>query len=285
MAAVALTALLSVVLFPSSPPAQSATQIALGVPTPASQPASLTYERTIENQSAQRHALVQVAELSTYVTDRVASYVVAVHQAQLAQFVAAYQRAQFAKFVAAQAAQTPPAAVATAPSAPVDSAPSAGNPAGDTVTDFQRAAWDKVNMCEEGGVWDVDGPVYAGGLGFSRANWAEFNTFGFPADAADATPDQQIQVATQFALHYYGSVNAAPDQNGCGGATERARRDLDRLRSAQVAARSSSANRVNIAAKTSGSLERDEVGGTEGDFEPCALDALGDRGTALLDMT
>jgi len=222
MAGVALTALLSVVLFPSSPPAQSAIKVATGAPVAGTISAPLTFERTVENQSAQRHAQVQVAELQQYITDRVASYVVAVHQAQLAQFVAALQRAQFAKLVAAnaaqaQAAQQQQAALVPAPQSAVDTTPSAGNPAGDTVTDFQRAAWDRVNMCEEGGVWNVDGPVYAGGLGFSRANWAEFNTFGFPADAAAATPDQQIQVATQFALHYYGSVNAAPDQNGCSG--------------------------------------------------------------------
>jgi hypothetical protein len=41
----------------------------------------------------------------------------------------------------------------------------------DGVTDFQRQAWFRVNMCEEGGLWNVDGPVYSGGLGFSHANW------------------------------------------------------------------------------------------------------------------
>ena len=86
---------------------------------------------------------------------------------------------------------------------------------GDGVTDYQRAAWNRVNMCEEGGRWNVDGSVYSGGLGFSHANWNQFNTFGYPSDAANATPDQQIRVAVAFAVAYLGSPNAAPDQNGC----------------------------------------------------------------------
>jgi hypothetical protein len=97
---------------------------------------------------------------------------------------------------------------------------SAGSAAGvtdDGVTNFQRAAWDRVNMCEEGGRWNVDGAVYSGGLGFSHANWSQFNSFGYPADAADATPEQQIRVAVAFAVRYWGNPNAAPDQSGCAG--------------------------------------------------------------------
>ncbi len=87
----------------------------------------------------------------------------------------------------------------------------------DGVTDFQRQAWFRVNMCEEGGLWNVDGPVYSGGLGFSHANWAAFNTFGYPADAAHATAEQQIRVAVAFAVRYWGNPDAAPDQHGCSG--------------------------------------------------------------------
>ena len=58
----------------------------------------------------------------------------------------------------------------------------------------QIAAWQHVNMCEEGGNWHVEGSVFAGGLGMSRANWSQFNTFGFPADGAAASPLQQIRV-------------------------------------------------------------------------------------------
>jgi hypothetical protein len=77
--------------------------------------------------------------------------------------------------------------------------------------------WLKVNICEEGGKWNVDGSLYSGGLGFSHPNWTRFNTFGYPTDAADATPEEQIRVAVAFATVYLGGPNAAPDQNGCDG--------------------------------------------------------------------
>ena len=91
------------------------------------------------------------------------------------------------------------------------------NVGADGVTDFQRQAWFRVNMCEEGGLWNVNGQVYSGGLGFSHANWSQFNTFGYPADAAFATPEQQIRVAVAFAVRYWGNPDAAPDQHGCSG--------------------------------------------------------------------
>ncbi len=85
------------------------------------------------------------------------------------------------------------------------------------LTATQIALWEHVNMCEEGGDWHVDGSEFAGGLGFTRSNWARFNTFGFAANAADATPLQQIRVAVAFAEAYWGSPDAAPDQGGCAG--------------------------------------------------------------------
>ena len=85
------------------------------------------------------------------------------------------------------------------------------------LSSYQIAEWDRVNVCEEGGNWHVEGAVYAGGLGMSRANWNQFNIFGFPGDAAEASPLQQIRVAVAFATHYYGNPDAAPDQNGCTG--------------------------------------------------------------------
>ncbi len=87
----------------------------------------------------------------------------------------------------------------------------------DGLTSAQIAAWTRVNLCEEGGVWNVDGSEFSGGLGMSHANWDQFNTFGYPADAADATPDEQIRVAVAFATSYWGNPDAAPDQNGCTG--------------------------------------------------------------------
>ena len=79
------------------------------------------------------------------------------------------------------------------------------------------ARWEHVNQCEESGNWAVEGAVYSGGLGFSHANWTQFNTYGYPSDAAEATPEQQVRVAVAFAEHYYGSADAAPDANGCDG--------------------------------------------------------------------
>jgi Transglycosylase-like domain len=102
---------------------------------------------------------------------------------------------------------TPPA-----PPAPVTAPASAYG-----LSSYQIAAWDRVNLCEEGGNWSVNGAVFAGGLGMSRANWAQFNTFGFTGNAAYASPLQQIRVAVAFANYYYGNPDWAPDQNGCGG--------------------------------------------------------------------
>jgi hypothetical protein len=104
----------------------------------------------------------------------------------------------------------PPPPPPPAPPAPV----AVGLPYG--LTQYQVNAWTKVSICEEGGNWHVNGSRFAGGLGFTKANWAQFNTFGFPSNAAFATPYQQIRVAVAFAVHYYGSANFAPDQNGCG---------------------------------------------------------------------
>jgi hypothetical protein len=95
--------------------------------------------------------------------------------------------------------------------------PNSSGASSDGVTDYQRAAWDRVNLCEEGGRWNAEGSVYSGGLGFSHANWDTFNTFGYPSDAAQATPEQQIRVAVAFASRYWGNPDAAPDQNGCRG--------------------------------------------------------------------
>jgi Transglycosylase-like domain len=99
--------------------------------------------------------------------------------------------------------------------APPVAANSAANDYG--LTPSQIAQWERVNVCEEGGRWDVEAGDFGGGLGFTRANWEQFNTFGFPSDAADATPMQQIRVAVAFAAAYLGGPFAAPDQDGCAG--------------------------------------------------------------------
>jgi hypothetical protein len=78
----------------------------------------------------------------------------------------------------------------------------------DTVTPGERAAWDRVAMCEEGGNWRANGPRFSGGLGITRANWSIYGGLRYAPVAAMATPDQQIMVAQRIQGH-------APDQRGC----------------------------------------------------------------------
>jgi len=78
----------------------------------------------------------------------------------------------------------------------------------DTVSPDQRAAWDRVARCEEGGNWQADGPRFSGGLGITRTNWAEYGGRQYAPSAAQATPDQQIMVAERIQSY-------PPDQRGC----------------------------------------------------------------------
>jgi hypothetical protein len=78
----------------------------------------------------------------------------------------------------------------------------------DTVTPAQRAAWDRVAMCEEGGNWQADGPRFSGGLGITRSNWAAYGGLQYAPAAAEATPDEQIMVAERIQA-------SPPDQGGC----------------------------------------------------------------------
>jgi hypothetical protein len=109
--------------------------------------------------------------------------------------------AEEAAFV--QAVQQSRTAAAAAP---------ASVPAGpaDTVTPDQRAAWERVAMCEEGGDWSADGGRFSGGLGISRANWIAYGGGEFAPEGAMATEDQQIMVAERI-------QSTAPDQDGCRG--------------------------------------------------------------------
>ncbi len=77
----------------------------------------------------------------------------------------------------------------------------------DTVSPAQRAAWDRVAGCEEGGNWQADGPRFSGGLGITRTNWAEYGGLQYASAAARATPDQQIMVAERIQSY-------PPDQRG-----------------------------------------------------------------------
>jgi hypothetical protein len=80
----------------------------------------------------------------------------------------------------------------------------------DTVTPDQRAAWEQVAMCEEGGDWSSDGPSFSGGLGITRANWDAYGGLEFAPEGADASEDQQIMVAERI-------QPSPPDQSGCSG--------------------------------------------------------------------
>ncbi len=60
--------------------------------------------------------------------------------------------------------------------------------------------WDALARCEAGGRWDavrtIGGRVaYTGGLQFAPRTWDAFRPEGFPAQASDATREQQIEVA------------------------------------------------------------------------------------------
>ena len=79
------------------------------------------------------------------------------------------------------------------------------------VTKSDIIAWSKVSVCEEGGNWHVRGSLYSGGLGITNHNWTYYSRgMGFPANAADATPVQQIAVAKRLNKGYN-----VPDQKGC----------------------------------------------------------------------
>jgi hypothetical protein len=105
-------------------------------------------------------------------------------------------------------APAPPAAPAVAVAAPAASAAVTGPV--DTVTATQRAAWERVAMCEEGGSWTSDGGAFSGGLGISRTNWDAYGGTQFAPDGAEATEDEQIMVAERI-------QSSPPDQDGCQG--------------------------------------------------------------------
>jgi hypothetical protein len=80
----------------------------------------------------------------------------------------------------------------------------------DTVTPAQRAAWERVAMCEEGGNWAANGSRFSGGLGITRSNWIAYGGQQFAPAGAMATEDQQIMVAERI-------QSSPPDQYGCRG--------------------------------------------------------------------
>jgi len=56
--------------------------------------------------------------------------------------------------------------------------------------------WDSLAQCETGGNWATDSvPGFAGGLGFANGTWASNGGTEYAGSAADATREQQIEVA------------------------------------------------------------------------------------------
>lgn len=72
----------------------------------------------------------------------------------------------------------------------------------------------RVNVCEEGGNWHVDGPLFSGGLGWMHATWSMFRRPDWPSDMADAPPYMQANAMWRFVWHFGISM---PDQAGCTG--------------------------------------------------------------------
>jgi hypothetical protein len=103
-----------------------------------------------------------------------------------------------------------PAAAVAPGGAPAAAAPSTITASTDTVTPEQRAAWERVALCEEGGDWNSEGSRFSGGLGITRANWDAYGGTQFAAEGAGATEDQQIMVAERI-------QPSPPDQDGCEG--------------------------------------------------------------------
>ena len=65
-----------------------------------------------------------------------------------------------------------------------------------TVTPDDPGVWDALAHCESGGNWATDSVAgFSGGLGFAHGTWASNGGTEFSAVAADATREQQIEVA------------------------------------------------------------------------------------------
>ncbi|MDE3086518.1 MAG: transglycosylase family protein [Acidobacteriota bacterium] len=99
----------------------------------------------------------------------------------------------------------------TATSAPAGTTTTTTGPGwADPVTPTERAAWYRVNACEEAGNWHIQGTVYSGGLGISEANWYAYGGQSAFGNEWAATPDEQIVVAMRIDAY-------PPDQHGCTG--------------------------------------------------------------------
>ena len=71
--------------------------------------------------------------------------------------------------------------------------------------------WEKIAVCETGFNWTLRGPLYSGGLGITNYNWIAYGGKQFANNAADASIEEQIYIATKI-----NSSGYVPDQYGCG---------------------------------------------------------------------
>ena len=79
------------------------------------------------------------------------------------------------------------------------------------VTEEDMKKWQRVAICEEGGNWQFQGPIFSGGLGFRNYVWLANGGGQYAPNAGLATPEQQVAIAKKINGDY------VPDQNGCGG--------------------------------------------------------------------
>ena len=79
------------------------------------------------------------------------------------------------------------------------------------VTHEDMVKWSRVSICEMGGNWKYQGPIYSGGLGIRNTNWVAYGGLKYAPNAGLATPEQQVAVAKTINAGYN-----VPDQNGCG---------------------------------------------------------------------
>jgi hypothetical protein len=65
--------------------------------------------------------------------------------------------------------------------------------------------WWWIARCESGSNppnWRHNSGTYQGGLGFYRGSWDQFKPAGYPAEAYQATPWQQVVVAERIRARY-----------------------------------------------------------------------------------
>jgi hypothetical protein len=76
------------------------------------------------------------------------------------------------------------------------------------VTSSEFREWKRVNICEEGGRWHVQGSTYSGGLGISNVNWIAYGGRRFASNAGLATPYEQVYIGNCIQPN-------VPDQDSC----------------------------------------------------------------------